>query len=95
LILIATPSFALLYTIDELHDPKVTLKIIGNQWYCSYEYSDYSNGPDDSIKFDSYMVLDDDLTFGAFRLLEVDERVVLPTETSIRLLITARDVLHS
>jgi cytochrome c oxidase subunit II len=95
LILIATPSFALLYTIDELHDPKVTLKIIGNQWYWSYEFSDYSDTPEDSIKFDSYMVLDDDLTFGAFRLLEVDERVVLPTETSIRLLITARDVLHS
>jgi len=96
LILIATPSFALLYTIDELHDPKITLKVLGNQWYWTYEYSDYIvKGPEDSIKFDSYMVLEEDLVVGSFRLLEVDERVVLPYETSIRILITARDVLHS
>ena len=96
LLLIATPSFSLLYSIDELHDPKVTLKIIGHQWYWSYEYSDCcENSFDESIMFDSYMITEDDLTFGAFRLLEVDNRVVLPNETQIRLLITSSDVLHS
>eukprot|EP01041_Mallomonas_annulata_P000673 gene673-1294_t len=96
LLLLAIPSFALLYSLDELIDPDVTLKIIGHQWYWSYEYSDYSslfNGK--SVAFDSYMVATNDLTKGAFRLLEVDNRVVLPVKTHIRLLITAADVLHS
>jgi cytochrome c oxidase subunit 1 len=96
LLIIATPSFSLLYSIDELHDPKVTLKIIGHQWYWSYEYSDYAiNSIDESIMFDSYMITEDDLVTGALRLLEVDNRVVLPVNTSIRLLITSSDVLHS
>jgi cytochrome c oxidase subunit 2 len=96
LLMIATPSFSLLYSIDELHDPKITLKIIGHQWYWSYEYSDYAiNSIDESIMFDSYMITEDDLTIGALRLLEVDNRVILPVETSIRLLITSSDVLHS
>jgi len=96
LLTIASPSFSLLYSIDELHDPKITLKIIGHQWYWSYEYSDYAvNSIDESVMFDSYMVTEDDLTFGALRLLEVDNRVVLPFNTAIRLLITSSDVLHS
>jgi len=96
LLIIATPSFSLLYTIDQLHDPKLTLKIIGHQWYWSYEYSDYvNNSIDETIEFDSYMVAEEDLTFGALRLLEVDNRLFLPVETSIRLLITSSDVLHS
>ena len=96
LLSIASPSFSLLYSIDELHDPKITLKIIGHQWYWSYEYSDYViNSIEESIMFDSYMVTEDDLTFGALRLLEVDNRVVLPYNTDIRLLITSSDVLHS
>ena len=86
----------MLYIIDELHNPQVTLKIVGHQWYWSYEYSDYIvEWPDESIVFDSYMILEDDLTAGAYRLLEVDNRVVLPSETVIRLLITSLDVLHS
>jgi cytochrome c oxidase subunit 2 len=96
LMVIAVPSFALLYSIDEVIDPSVTLKAIGHQWYWSYEYSDYAtieNG--DSLNFDSYMINSNDLTKGSFRLLEVDNRVILPTNSHIRLLVTAADVLHS
>lgn len=96
LLLIAIPSFTLLYSLDEIIDPVITIKIIGHQWYWSYEYSDYAylaNG--NSIEFDSYMIPTNELPFGYFRLLEVDHRVVLPTKTHIRLLITAADVLHS
>jgi len=95
LMVIAIPSFALLYSIDEVIDPAVTLKVIGHQWYWSYEYSDYSDQKGNAISFDSYMVSDDDLQKGQIRLLEVDQRVVLPTNTHIRALVTAADVLHS
>jgi len=97
LIVVAAPSFALLYTIDEIHEPRITLKVIGKQWYWTYEYSDYVRFFDtkESIVFDSYMVLDEDLTKGSYRLLEVDNRVVLPEQTPIRLLVTSNDVLHS
>jgi cytochrome c oxidase subunit 2 len=96
LILVAIPSFALLYAVDELHNPKITMKVLGNQWYWSYEFSDYVvNGPEDSVKIDSYMILEDDLKKGQLRLLEVDERIFLPEHISIRVLVTSRDVLHS
>jgi cytochrome c oxidase subunit 1 len=96
LILVAIPSFALLYTIDELHNPKITMKVLGNQWYWSYEFSDYiTESPEEAIKFDSYMILDEDLAEGQYRLLEVDERILLPEQTSVRILITSRDVIHS
>jgi cytochrome c oxidase subunit 2 len=96
LLFLAVPSFALLYSLDELIDPDITLKVIGHQWYWSYEYSDYSSLYDGKdISFDSYMISTNDLTKGAFRLLEVDNRVVLPLNTHIRLLVTAADVLHS
>ena len=96
LLLIAIPSFTLLYSLDELIDPTITLKIIGHQWYWSYEYSDYSTlQGGETLAFDSYLINIDDLTKGAFRLLEVDNRVVLPINTHIRLLVTAADVLHS
>jgi cytochrome c oxidase subunit 2 len=96
LMFIAIPSFGLLYSLDELIDPTVTLKVVGHQWYWSYEYSDYSTlEGGESLNFDSYMIATDDLTQGSFRLLEVDNRVVLPVNTHIRLLITAADVLHS
>lgn len=96
LLFLAVPSFALLYSLDELIDPDITLKVIGHQWYWSYEYSDYSSVSDEKdISFDSYMIATNDLTKGAFRLLEVDNRVVLPTNTHIRVLVTAADVLHS
>jgi len=95
LMVIAVPSFALLYSIDEVIDPAITLKVIGHQWYWSYEYSDYSDIDGNSISFDSYMVADDDLEQGQLRLLEVDNRVILPANTHIRALVTAVDVLHS
>lgn len=95
LLLIAVPSFALLYSLDELIDPSVTIKIIGHQWYWSYEISDFLSLNGESLLFDSYMTATNDLTRGAFRLLEVDQRVVLPVDTHIRLLVTAADVLHS
>jgi cytochrome c oxidase subunit 2 len=95
LMLIAIPSFALLYSMDEIVDPAVTVKAIGHQWYWSYEYSDYSNDSGNEIAFDSYMIPEDDLELGQLRLLEVDNRVVVPVNTHVRLIITAADVLHS
>ena len=92
--MVALPSFALLYSIDEVVDPSLTVKCIGNQWYWSYEYSDFENSIG-NITFDSYMVPEDELEIGELRLLEVDNRVVVPVNTHIRLLITAADVLHS
>jgi len=95
LMVIAIPSFALLYSIDEVIDPAVTVKVVGHQWYWSYEYSDYSDQNGNAISFDSYMVSDDDLQKGDLRLLEVDNRVILPANTHVRALITSADVLHS
>eukprot|EP01119_Soliformovum_irregulare_P005724 TRINITY_DN17475_c0_g1_i1.p1 TRINITY_DN17475_c0_g1~~TRINITY_DN17475_c0_g1_i1.p1 ORF type:complete len:262 (-),score=-58.93 TRINITY_DN17475_c0_g1_i1:49-834(-) len=96
LMLIAIPSFALLYSIDELIDPAITLKVIGHQWYWSYEYSDYNDIINDSeINFDSYMLNVDDLNVGDLRLLEVDNPIVLPINTHVRVIVTATDVLHS
>ena len=95
LLAIAVPSFALLYSVDEVVDPAITVKAIGHQWYWSYEYSDYTEGDDASIAFDSYMVADDDLEPGAARLLETDRHVVVPVDTHVRVIITAADVLHS
>ncbi len=97
LLIIAVPSFTLLYSLDELIEPTITLKIIGHQWYWSYEYSDYLIKEQKSldISFDSYMVQNSDLTPGALRLLEVDRRVMLPVDTHIRLLVSSSDVLHS
>lgn len=95
LMVIAIPSFALLYSMDEIVDPSLTLKVIGHQWYWTYEYSDYSVNEEGSIVFDSYMIPEDDLELGQLRLLEVDNRVVLPVNTHIRIIITAADVLHS
>jgi cytochrome c oxidase subunit 2 len=95
LVLIAVPSFALLYSMDEVVDPAVTLKCIGHQWYWTYEYSDYATADDTSIVYDSYMIPEDDLEAGQLRLLEVDNRVVLPVNTHIRVIITGADVLHS
>jgi cytochrome c oxidase subunit 2 len=96
LLFIAIPSFALLYSMDELIDPTITLKAVGHQWYWSYEFSDYATlEGGESLNYDSYMIPEDDLTGGNLRLLEVDNRVVLPVQTHIRVLITSADVLHS
>lgn len=95
LLLIAVPSFALLYAMEEVINPAITIKAIGHQWYWSYEYSDYNTNDEDSIAFDSYMVPEDELSEGQFRLLEVDNRVVVPTNTHVRVITTSADVLHS
>lgn len=94
LIIVALPSFALLYSIDEVVNPALTIKCVGHQWYWSYEYSDFQSQLG-AINFDSYMIPEDELEFGELRLLEVDNRIVLPANTHIRVLVTAADVLHS
>ena len=94
LMIIAVPSFALLYSMDEIIDPAITIKVVGHQWYWSYEYSDYNAADGESINFDSYMIPEEDLEPGNLRLLEVDNRVVLPVETHVRVVITSADVLH-
>nr|YP_009128271.1 cytochrome c oxidase subunit II [Promalactis suzukiella]AJO68666.1 cytochrome c oxidase subunit II [Promalactis suzukiella] len=90
LIFIALPSLRLLYLLDELNNPLITLKSIGHQWYWSYEYSDFNN-----IEFDSYMIPSNDLNSDNFRLLDVDNRIILPMKNQIRILVTATDVIHS
>jgi cytochrome c oxidase subunit 2 len=95
LVSIAFPSFKLLYFADEVIDPALTLKAIGRQWYWSYEYSDYSKDDETTLSFDSYMLPLELLEEGQLRELEVDNRVVVPVQTHVRVLVTAADVLHS
>lgn len=90
LILIALPSLRILYIIDEINNPSLTVKTMGHQWYWSYEYTDYED-----LTFDSYIIPTQDLKPGELRLLEVDNRLVLPMEMTIRMLISSEDVLHS
>ena len=95
LIGIAFPSFRLLYLLDEVISPTITIKVVGHQWYWSYEYSDYVNESGESIEFDSYMIPESDLELGQFRLLDVDNKVIVPVDTHIRLIVTGADVIHS
>nr|YP_010586110.1 cytochrome c oxidase subunit II [Chimarra paramonorum]UZZ43846.1 cytochrome c oxidase subunit II [Chimarra paramonorum] len=88
LIFIGFPSIYLLYLLDESKSPTITLKIMGHQWYWSYEYSDFKN-----IEFDSY--LNNDSTSQTFRLLDVDNRLILPMKFQIRALISSYDVIHA
>nr|YP_009509580.1 cytochrome c oxidase subunit II [Pilumnus vespertilio]AUN44997.1 cytochrome c oxidase subunit 2 [Pilumnus vespertilio] len=90
LIFIALPSLRLLYLLDEVNNPIMTLKTIGHQWYWSYEYSDFLN-----LEFDSYMIPSNELNPSDFRLLDVDNRTVIPMNTQIRIIISAADVIHS
>ena len=90
LVVVAIPSFKLLYKSDVVPKTDMTIKAIGNQWYWTYEYPD--NG---KFSFDSNMVADDKLKPGQPRLLEVDNRIVIPVDTVVRLQVTANDVLHS
>nr|ADL39937.1 cytochrome oxidase subunit 2 [Atheta vestita] len=90
LIFIALPSLRLLYLLDEINNPLITIKTIGHQWYWSYEYSDFKN-----IEFDSYMIPANEMNNFNFRLLDVDNRIVIPYNSQIRMLVTAADVLHS
>nr|QNV49139.1 cytochrome c oxidase subunit 2 [Drino sp. PH-2020] len=90
LLFIAFPSLRLLYLLDEINEPFITLKTIGHQWYWSYEYSDFKN-----IEFDSYMIPTNELMKDNFRLLDVDNRIIIPMNSQIRILVTAADVIHS
>jgi cytochrome c oxidase subunit 2 len=90
LLVIAVPSFRLLYYVDSVEDADMTLKAIGHQWYWSYEYPDHGD-----FTFDAVILEDDELEEGQLRLLETDEAVVLPAGATIRLLTTADDVIHS
>ena len=93
LVAIAIPSFGLLYAMDDVIDPEITIKAIGHQWYWAYEYSDY-HLDHNTISFDSYMLPETDLKLGQLRLLEVDNSVVLPMGVYIRVNVSASDVLH-
>ena len=90
LVIMAIPSFKLLYQQEKTDDYDMTVKIIGHQWYWEYEYPDYGN-----FYFESYMVQDQDLKKDDIRLLTVDNPLVIPANTNIQILITAGDVLHS
>nr|APT41441.1 cytochrome c oxidase subunit II [Psychodopygus squamiventris maripaensis] len=90
LLFIAFPSLRLLYLLDEINNPAITLKTIGHQWYWSYEYSDFNQ-----LEFDSYMIPINEMTPSSFRLLDVDNRIILPLKSQIRIIISATDVLHS
>nr|WHM51669.1 cytochrome c oxidase subunit II [Embiratermes parvirostris] len=90
LVFIAIPSLRLLYLMDEIHNPAMTLKTVGHQWYWSYEYSDFTK-----LEFDSYMMQQEDHQINTFRLLDTDNRIVLPMNSPIRMIVTAADVLHS
>nr|YP_010878897.1 cytochrome c oxidase subunit II [Sambus kanssuensis]WHE42536.1 cytochrome c oxidase subunit II [Sambus kanssuensis] len=90
LIFIALPSLQLLYLTDETKNPLISIKSIGHQWYWSYEYSDFKN-----MEFDSYMIPTQEMENYHFRLLDVDNRTVIPFNAPVRLLVTAADVIHS
>ena len=111
LLLLAIPSFGLLFSVEKVSAPELTVKVIGHQWYWEYQYMDFinfkekmlidsklhifKNKIEDNYIIESYMINDEDLSKGQFRLLEVDKKLYLPINTSIRLLITSDDVLHS
>jgi cytochrome c oxidase subunit II len=90
LVIIAIPSFKLLYYMDVVPETELTIKATGHQWYWSYEYPDNGN-----FTFDSYMIAEGELTGDQLRLLETDNRIVVPVKTNIRVQTTAADVLHS
>jgi cytochrome c oxidase subunit 2 len=88
LLFLGGPRLKLLYSLETVSSPSLVVKVIGHQWYWSYDYSDFAG-----VDFDSYMLPLEDL--GQFRLLDVDNRVVVPTGVLIRFIIRAADVLHS
>jgi cytochrome c oxidase subunit 2 len=96
LIQIAMPSLLLLYILDESIDSSLTLKVLGHQWYWSYEYSDMWSIRDNTIlEFDAYIIPSNELESNIFRLLDVDNRTIIPYNIHIRILISSADVLHS
>ena len=90
LVVLAIPSFKLLYQQEKSESYDMTVKVIGHQWYWEYEYPDHGD-----FYFESYMVQEQDLEEGDLRLLTVDNPLVIPANKNIQILITAGDVLHS
>lgn len=90
LIFIALPSLKLIYVLDEINNPLISIKTIGHQWYWSYEYSDFKN-----IEFDSYITPLNEIKNFNFRLLDVDNRIIVPFLSKIRILISSSDVIHA
>lgn len=90
LVIIAVPSFKLLYYLDKAKNPQMTVEVTGHQWYWSYAYPDYGN-----FSFMSNLVAEKDLKPGQHRLLDVDNQLVLPINTDIRIYVQSQDVIHS
>nr|WKK30112.1 cytochrome oxidase c subunit 2 [Ancistrocerus antilope]WKK30114.1 cytochrome oxidase c subunit 2 [Ancistrocerus antilope]WKK30116.1 cytochrome oxidase c subunit 2 [Ancistrocerus antilope]WKK30118.1 cytochrome oxidase c subunit 2 [Ancistrocerus antilope]WKK30120.1 cytochrome oxidase c subunit 2 [Ancistrocerus antilope] len=90
LFFIAMPSLKILYLLEESSPPIISIKTIGHQWYWQYEMSDYLN-----IEFESFMINYDSQSLWMARLLDVDNRVILPFNSSLRFLFTSTDVIHS
>nr|UGN61565.1 cytochrome c oxidase subunit II [Paracyba sp.] len=90
LIFIALPSLKILYMLEETNKPLISIKTIGHQWFWSYEYSDFKK-----IEFDAYMKNSNSLENNEFRLLETDNKIVLPYNTQTRMLVSSSDVIHS
>lgn len=84
------PSLKLLYILDAVNSPLISIKTIGHQWYWSYGYRDFIG-----FEFDSYIIPSQEITTDTFRLLDVDNRIVLPYNLKIRMLVTSSDVIHS
>ena len=96
LIQIAMPSLLLLYMLDESVDSSLTVKVLGHQWYWSYEYRDFWSVSDRShIEFDAYIIPTNELERSMFRLLDVDNRTLAPFNIHVRILIRSADVLHA
>ena len=90
LVIITIPSFKLMYYMDRVPNPEMTIKVTGHQWYWSYEYPDQKG-----LAFDSNIIQDADLKPGQLRLLDVDNPLVVPIHTNVRVLVTSTDVIHS
>lgn len=90
LVTIAIPTFKLIYYMDRTEEADMTLKVVGHQWYWHYQYPDQGG-----FEFDSYIVEDEDLKPGQVRLLEVDNRIVVPVNATVRVLGTGADVIHN
>ena len=96
LIQIAIPSLLLLYILEESIDSSLTIKVLGHQWYWRYEYTDFwSISKNTQIEFDAYIIPSNELEINIFRLLDVDNRTIIPYRIHIRILISSADVLHA
>ena len=96
LVQIAMPSLLLLYILDESIDSSISIKVIGHQWYWSYEYTDFWSIVDNyQLEFDTYIIPTNELEDSIFRLLDVDNRTVIPYNIHTRVIISSADVLHA